>query len=102
MVKLGTITSITTGKLDSNAAEDNGLYPFFTCSPVTLRINTYAFDQEAILLAGNNAEGNYTAKYYKGKFNAYQRTYVISSIDSESYSTRYIGYAINLALKQLK
>lgn len=102
MVKLGSIASIKTGKLDSNAAESDGIYPFFTCSPDTLRINTYAFDQEAILLAGNNAEGNYTAKYYSGKFNAYQRTYVISSSDSDVYSTRFIGCAITLALKQLK
>ena len=35
------------------------------------------FDQEALLLAGNNAAGKYDVKYYKGKFNAYQRTYVL-------------------------
>lgn len=34
------ITVIRTGKLDSNAAVPNGLYPFFTCDPTTLRINT--------------------------------------------------------------
>ena len=56
----------TTGKLDSNAAVDNGEYPFFTCSKETLRIDKYAFDQEALLLAGNNAAGKYDVKYYKG------------------------------------
>lgn len=55
--KLSEICSFTTGKLNSNAAVENGKYPFFTCSPETLKINDYAFDQEAILLAGNNAEG---------------------------------------------
>ena len=59
------ITVIRTGKLDSNAAVPNGIYPFFTCDPTTLRINTWAYDTEAVLLAGNNASGNYTAKYYK-------------------------------------
>ena len=68
-VKLGDCTTIKTGKLDSNAAVDNGLYPFFTCDPNTLRINEWAYDTESILLAGNNASGNYTAKYYNGKFN---------------------------------
>ena len=55
-VILSDIASFTTGKLNSNAAVENGKYPFFTCSPETLRIDNYAFEQEAILLAGNNAE----------------------------------------------
>lgn len=102
MIKLGKIVSICTGKLDSNAAIRDGLYPFYTCSPETMRINEYAFDQEAILLAGNNADGNYTAKYYNGKFNAYQRTYVINSTDTTRYDNHFIYYALNLALAELK
>lgn len=66
-----------TGKLDSNAAVVNGEYPFFTCSKEALSINEYAYDCEALLLAGNNAAGIYDVKYYKGKFNAYQRTYIL-------------------------
>lgn len=84
--KWNNIFSITTGKLDSNAAVENGKYPFFTCSKETLRINTYAFDQEALLLAGNNAAGKYDVKYYCGKFNAYQRTYVLSLKHDWSYA----------------
>lgn len=76
--KLGDYVVVRTGKLDSNAAEDNGKFPFFTCSFETLRINTPAFDCEAVLLAGN---GEFSVKYYDGKFNAYQRTYVIESKD---------------------
>jgi len=68
----------TTGKLDSNAMVKDGEYPFFTCAKEVLRIDKFAFDQEALLLAGNNAAGKYDVKYYKGKFNAYQRTYVLS------------------------
>jgi len=71
---LGEISFIRTGKLDANAQDIGGSYPFFTCGEENLRINEYAFDTEAILLAGN---GNFSVKYYKGKFNAYQRTYVI-------------------------
>ena len=84
--KWNNIFSTTTGKLDSNAAVENGKYPFFTCSKETLRINTYAFDQEALLLAGNNAAGKYDVKYYCGKFNAYQRTYVLSLKHDWSYA----------------
>ena len=77
--KLKDISIIKTGKLDSNAAVEKGEYPFFTCDPTTLRIDKWAYDTEAVLLAGNNASGNYTAKYYKGRFNAYQRTYIIET-----------------------
>ena len=77
--------STTTGKLDSNAMVENGEYPFFTCAKEVFRIDKYAFDQEALLLAGNNAAGKYDVKYYKGKFNAYQRTYVLGLKEDWSY-----------------
>lgn len=100
--KLKDIALIRTGKLDSNAAVENGAYPFFTCDPQTLRIDKWAYDTEAVLLAGNNASGNYTAKYYCGRFNAYQRTYIIETADSESLNTRFLCYAINQKLSLLK
>lgn len=73
----------TTGKLDSNAMVENGQYPFFTCAKESFWIDTYAFDCEALLLAGNNAAGVYDVKHYKGKFNAYQRTYVLRLINDQ-------------------
>jgi len=60
--KLTEVADFKTGKLNSNAAVKNGLYPFFTCSPETLSIDEFAFDTKAILLAGNNAEGNFAIK----------------------------------------
>ena len=101
-VKLKDISLIKTGKLDSNAAVADGVYPFFTCDPNTLRINDWAYDTEAVLLAGNNASGNYTAKYYKGKFNAYQRVYIIETADAERLNIRYLCYAMNQQLRLLK
>lgn len=76
--KLGEVASIKTGKLDANAANENGLYPFFTCSREPLSINSYSYDCECILVAGN---GELNVKYYKGKFDAYQRTYIIQLKD---------------------
>lgn len=70
-----TLFEVLTGKLDVNAEDLDGIYPFFTCSMQPKKINTYAFDCEALLVAGNGIVG-YT-QYYKGKFNAYQRTYVL-------------------------
>lgn len=77
-VKLGEICKITTGKLDANAMEENGIYPFFTCAKDVYRINTFAFDTEALLISGNGANVGYI-HYYMGKFNAYQRTYVLNN-----------------------
>ena len=102
IAKLGKIAIIRTGKLDSNAAVIGGRYPFFTCDPNTLSIDVWAYDTEAVLLAGNNASGNYTAKYYKGKFNAYQRTYIIESTNEEKLNIRYLCYALNQRLQLLK
>lgn len=100
--KLKDLSLIKTGKLDSNAAVSGGAYPFFTCDPNTLRINNWAYDTEAVLLAGNNASGNYTAKYYNGKFNAYQRVYIIETADRSRLNTRYLCYAMNQQLQLLK
>ena len=102
IAKLGKIAIIKTGKLDSTAAVIGGRYPFFTYDPNTLSIDVWAYDTEAVLLAGNNASGNYTAKYYKGKFNAYQRTYIIESANEEELNIRYLCYALNQQLRLLK
>ena len=75
-INLNDIVDLKTGKKDANAAQEKGKYPFFTCSEKDSTINDYSFDQEAILIAGN---GNMSVKYFKGKFDAYQRTYVINS-----------------------
>ena len=72
---LGDVCQISTGKLDANASDKIGKYPFFTCAKEILKINQFAFDCEALLIAGNGDIGD--IKYYNGKFNAYQRTYVL-------------------------
>ncbi|MBV2193232.1 MAG: restriction endonuclease subunit S [Azonexus sp.] len=76
-VRFGDLVTISTGKLDANAAVENGEYLFFTCSQTPSRIDRFAFDTAAVLLAGN---GDFNVKYYEGKFEAYQRTYVIEPI----------------------
>ena len=94
------VCNITTGKLDSNAATENGKYPFFTCAPEPLRIDNYAFDDNVILLAGNNAQGNFHLTRYNGKFNAYQRTYIITA--RKNFDIDYIRYSIELYLNHFK
>ena len=76
-IKLSNLCSITTGKLDANAMSKNGKYKFFTCSKEDYYINEYAFDGEALIISGNGDLG--LIKHYNGKFNAYQRTYVLQN-----------------------
>ena len=88
-VKLGNICNITTGKLDANAMEINGQYLFFTCAKEVFRINTFDFDTEAILISGNGANVGYV-HYYNGKFNAYQRTYVLDAFSDNIHLVKLI------------
>lgn len=99
---LGELVSFKTGKLDSNAATPNGTFPFFTCSSETLRTDTWSFDTECVLLAGNNANGVFPIKYFEGKFDAYQRTYVIRSLDTAVLLNRYLYYALMPKLDWMK
>jgi restriction endonuclease S subunit len=75
---LGEITKIRTGKLDANASSPDGAYPFFTCAKDPLRISSFSYDTECVLLAGN---GNFDVNYFSGKFDAYQRTYILEARD---------------------
>lgn len=98
--KIGNLCNISTGKLDANAANENGLYPFFTCSKTPLSINSYAYDCECVLVAGN---GDLNVKYYNGKFNAYQRTYILQlKNNSINVDMRFIYAFFNLYIEELR
>lgn len=90
-VLLGDICQIKTGRLDANAMDEDGIYPFFTCSKDIYRINQYSFDCEALLIAGNGDIGD--VKYYNGKFDAYQRTYVLSEF---TFNIKYVMQYLRL------
>lgn len=87
--KLGEVAKkIATGKLDANAMVENGEYRFYTCAKDFYRIDKYAFDTEALLISGNGANVGYI-HYYKGKFNAYQRTYVLDGFNDNIIYIKY-------------
>ena len=98
-IKLGSLTKIQTGKLDANAATQDGQYSFFTCSKDILRINTYSYECECVLVAGN---GDLNVKYFDGKFDAYQRTYIIESLDKEKLLVKYLYYFLNSYVETLR
>ena len=99
---LGGFVEIRTGKLNANAAVEGGQYPFFTCSKEFFAIDHYAFNCDAVLLAGNNASGDFNVKHYTGKFNAYQRTYVITVSDESQLLSGFLYFQLVNSLKELK
>jgi type I restriction enzyme, S subunit len=100
--RLADISTMKTGKLNSNAAVVGGMYPFFTCAQETYWIDKPAFNTEAVILGGNNANGIFPLKYYNGEFNAYQRTYIFETKDANTLNIRYLYYALRPALSQFQ
>ena len=94
--KLGEICEIQTGKLNANAMIQGGRYKFFTCAKEVFEIDDYAFDTEAILISGNGENVGYI-HYFNGKFNAYQRTYVL---DKFTENILFIKHFLEFALKR--
>lgn len=88
--KLGEVCRITTGKKDVNEGNPSGAFPFFTCSRSHTYSDAYSFDEEAILVAGNGEVGN--LHYYRGKFEAYQRTYVLVDFRTD---VKYLWYQLD-------
>ena len=90
---------IKTGKLDANASSPDGEYPFFTCSKEPLKISSYSYDCECVLVAGN---GDLNVKYYNGKFDAYQRTYIIEDNSNGRLYLPYLYYFMNGYVEELR
>ena len=97
--KLGDYVKIKTGKLDANASSEDGEYPFFTCSIEPLKISSYSYDCECCLVAEN---GDLNVKYYNGKFDAYQRTYIIESLDKEKLDVMYLYFFLSSYIEVLR
>ncbi|MEL3961307.1 restriction endonuclease subunit S [Lysinibacillus endophyticus] len=99
LIPLGSLVNIRTGKLDANASVENGQYPFFTCAVAPLKIDTYSYDCECVLVAGN---GDLNVKYYSGKFDAYQRTYIIESKDKGVLNVKYLYWFLTKYVERLR
>ena len=90
---LGEFFPIVTGKKDANISSKSGKYPFFSCSQNISWTNDYSFDGFAIIVAGN---GDFNVKWYNGKFEAYQRTYVLITYNPTLTSWLYYAVKYNL------
>lgn len=95
-VSIGKIVNIKTGKEDANFATEDGRYHFFTCADGSFRCDHFAFEGKAVLLSGN---GSIAVKRYEGKFNAYQRTYVLIPTNEQLFAPLY--FAVSDRVKTL-
>ncbi len=95
-VGLVDIAPILTGKKDANYGTNDGEYLFFTCAQEPIKAPSYSFDCDAVILAGN---GDFNVKLYRGKFEAYQRTYIFSPINKSNLFLLY--YAVRANMKSL-
>jgi len=86
--KISELLPVLTGKQDANFANKNGEYNFFTCGEEILKCDSFEFEGKSILIAGN---GNFNIKLYEGKFNAYQRTYVLMPKNEKYYTLIYMA-----------
>jgi type I restriction enzyme M protein len=96
VVNLKDITQIKTGKKDVNQGNPQGKYPFFTCAKEHTYSDSFSFDTEAILIAGNGDVGS--VQYFNGQFEAYQRTYVLSNFNN--VLPKYLYYVLKMVLKE--
>ena len=97
-LKLENLCEIKTGKKDVNQGNPEGKYPFFTCAVEHTYSDTYSYDTEALMIAGNGAVGNVT--YYSGKFEAYQRTYILSDFNKK-INVKYLNHFLQGMLKDI-
>ena len=88
VVRLKYLAQITTGNRDTIDAEDDGAYPFYIRSKNIERINSYAYDGEAILTAGDGDIGK-IVHYATGKFDYHQRVYCIYNV---TINTKFLYY----------
>ncbi len=96
IVDLSELVDIKTGKKDVNQGNPKGIYPFFTCAKEHTFSDEFSYDEEALLVAGNGDVG--AVKYYNGKFEAYQRTYILSQF--RNVLPKYLFYFLDVHLKE--
>ena len=81
MVRLRYLCRIKTGDKDTINRDENGKYPFYVRSPKVERINSYTYDGEAVLMAGDGVGAGKVFHYVNGKFGCHQRVYIINNIE---------------------
>ncbi|MBP6558015.1 MAG: restriction endonuclease subunit S [Flavobacterium sp.] len=98
IVKLRYLTRITTGNKNTEDKVENGQYDFFVRSQKIAKINSYSFDGEGILTAGDGVGVGKVFHYINGKCDYHQRVYLFYKFSNTVYA-KYLFYFLQKFLK---
>lgn len=91
---IGKLLKISTGNQDTQNKIKDGKYPFFVRSNIVEKLDSYSFDGEAVLTAGDGVGVGKVYHYYNGQFAFHQRVYAIygfNQIINGKYFYRYFS-----------
>ena len=96
MKRLKSLVSIKTGGKDTINRKEDGKYPFFVRSQTVERIDTWSYDGEAVLTAGDGVGVGKVFHYLNGKFDFHQRVYKFSDFSGIMGKLFFHSFKINL------
>lgn len=97
--RLKYLCNVMTGNQDTQNADENGMYPFYVRSPIVQHSNTYTYDGEGILMAGDGAGAGRVFHHAFGKYAIHQRVYCFH--DFKNINIRYFLYFISELFKKV-
>ena len=100
--RIGDLCRVDTGNKDTQNKVDNGIYPFFVRSQNVERINTYSYDGEAILTAGDGVGVGKVFHYVNCKFDYHQRVYKLSDFNNVNGKFLYMYFSKNFKRETVK
>lgn len=99
--RLKFLAHIKTGSRDTADRTDEGRYPFYVRSQTIEHIDTFSFDGEAVLTAGDGAGVGKVFHYVIGKFEYHQRVYKFSNFRNISGKYFFQYFRIHLRFEAL-
>ena len=82
--KLGDVCNTSTGNKNTQDKIDDGIYPFYVRSQTVERVNSWTFDGEAILTAGDGVGVGKVFHHTYGKIGVHQRVYILSNFKCDA------------------
>lgn len=93
---------VGTGSKNTQDKEESGKYPFYVRSEKIERINTYSYNCEAVLTAGDGVGTGKVFHYVNGKFEVHQRVYIINEFSDKLDGLFFYLYFSNNFLERIK
>ena len=88
--RLRFLCNILTGNQDTQDNDPDGKYPFYVRSPIVEKSNSFTFEGDDILMAGDGVGAGKVFHYVSGKYGCHQRVYSLQKITG--ISRRFLYY----------